>query len=154
MPITLVGSSRELKHKRFLPPIDLLDVIAGGNPTTVTADSAADDTVKPAFGGGRKSSAVGGCLPKYEVIRKGGGRCLYARYRRCQLEPSELVYAPTRNRKTKRKEQQMTGNTGKIRRMVSKISVPPPVYIVSRHLGEAWGENPLDVVRALDPKVL
>lgn len=28
MTITLVGSSRELKHKRLLPPIDLLDLFA------------------------------------------------------------------------------------------------------------------------------
>ena len=30
MPITLVGSSRELKHKRFSPNTDLLDLVAGG----------------------------------------------------------------------------------------------------------------------------
>ena len=33
MTVTLAGSSRELKHKRFLPPIDLVNDVPGVNPS-------------------------------------------------------------------------------------------------------------------------
>lgn len=46
MPITLVGSSRELKHKRFLPNTDLLDLVAGG----VTSGAVAAAPGRPESG--------------------------------------------------------------------------------------------------------
>lgn len=45
MTITLVGSSRELKNRRVLPPIDLLNLLAGDTPV---GGVVCDDATLPA----------------------------------------------------------------------------------------------------------
>lgn len=49
MTITLVGSSRELRNRNFLPPIDLLDLLAGSESVAPaeTKTSAHDNSLQP-----------------------------------------------------------------------------------------------------------
>lgn len=39
MTITLVGSSRELRNRNFLPPIDLLDLLSGNDYVAPAAET-------------------------------------------------------------------------------------------------------------------
>lgn len=49
MTISLVGSSRELRNRNFLPPIDLLDLLASNESVAPaeTKSSALDNSLQP-----------------------------------------------------------------------------------------------------------
>lgn len=76
MTITLVGSSRELKNRRILPPIDLLNLLAGDTPVGGVARDDAAPSAKPKWSS--SSTLDNNTLSSRKVRSTGHHMCVLA----------------------------------------------------------------------------